>query len=257
MNCKKITQLIPLFVEADLEVFEMEQLSAHFAVCNLCSDAMKEFQASQFMLHNFAAPEFNEEVFAQMRSSVLNEIARPQIENLSSTFWNWKVAFAASLAMVILVSGIAMNLHNRNENYVAQSDNFNDQKSENFIAAPSPKLKIAAINPSSLHRIPKPRSGRNSIAQGEASISKRNPGNVIENHPSPERAIEIDREENSVAINNSIAVIHETTAVLDEEKLTTEPEMLRIELQTADPNIRIIWFAPKERIVVNTKADMH
>jgi hypothetical protein len=24
------------------------------------------------------------------------------------------------------------------------------------------------------------------------------------------------------------------------------PEILRIELQTADPNIRIIWFAPKE-----------
>jgi hypothetical protein len=24
------------------------------------------------------------------------------------------------------------------------------------------------------------------------------------------------------------------------------PEMLRIEIQTADPNIRIIWFAPKE-----------
>jgi hypothetical protein len=23
-------------------------------------------------------------------------------------------------------------------------------------------------------------------------------------------------------------------------------EMLRIELQTADPNIRIIWFAPRE-----------
>jgi hypothetical protein len=24
------------------------------------------------------------------------------------------------------------------------------------------------------------------------------------------------------------------------------PEMLRIEIQTSDPNIRIIWFAPKE-----------
>jgi hypothetical protein len=254
MNCKKVTQLIPLFVEADLEILEMEQLSAHFAVCNLCSDAMKEFQASQFMLHNFAAPEFNEEVFAQMRSSVLNEIARPQIENLSSTFWNWKVAFAASLAMVILVSGIALNRHGNLENYIAQTANIGEVKTTNFNSSAS---KNSMNTLPAVRKIPKPRSGRNSIAQGEASISKRNPGNVIENHPSPERAIEIDREENSVAINNSIAVIHETTAVLDEEKLTTEPEMLRIELQTADPNIRIIWFAPKERIVVNTKADMH
>jgi len=25
-----------------------------------------------------------------------------------------------------------------------------------------------------------------------------------------------------------------------------QPEMLRIEIQTSDPSIRIIWFAPKE-----------
>ena len=259
MNCNTSKKLIPLFVEADLEILEMEQLSAHFAVCNLCDDAVKEFQASQFMLHNFAAPEFDEKVFAQMRSSVLNEIARPQIENLRTSFWNWKTAFAASLAIIILVSGIAMNLHNRSENYVAQSDNFNDQKSKKLIASPLPKLKIAAINPSSLHRIPKPRSGRNSIAQGEASVSKRNPGNVIENHQSPERATDEPMIAASIAhIEQAVNILPQaenTTAMTNpnSEKSIAEPEMLRMEIQTADPNIKIIWLMPQER--TNTQAD--
>ena len=130
MNCKKITQLIPLFVEADLETPEMEQLSAHFAACELCGNRVKEFQASQFTLHNFAAPEFDEDVFKQMRSSVLNEIARPKFSDVIHPLWNWKAAFAASLAMIILLSGIAMNRHSSNENHVAQSDNFSDSKSE-------------------------------------------------------------------------------------------------------------------------------
>jgi hypothetical protein len=33
----------------------------------------------------------------------------------------------------------------------------------------------------------------------------------------------------------------------------TEPEMMRIEFQTADPNIRIIWFAPKSNEALNNK----
>jgi hypothetical protein len=251
MNCKKVVQLIPLFVGEDLETAEMQCVTAHLATCNLCSDAVKKFQASQSMLHSFAAPEFDEAVFAQMRSSVLNEIARPQIENFSTSFWNRKTAFAASLAMIILVSGIAMNRHNSNENYVAQSDNFKNLKSENSIASPSPNLKIAATNSSSLHRVPKPRSGRNLIAQGEASVSQRNPGNVNENPPSPEGATEITTEKNTVALNSSIPVIPETNTILNTEKSFPEPEMLRMEIQTADPNIKIIWLMPQ----TNAQAD--
>lgn len=33
----------------------------------------------------------------------------------------------------------------------------------------------------------------------------------------------------------------------------TDPEMMRIEFQTADPNIRIIWFAPKSNEALNNK----
>jgi hypothetical protein len=33
-----------------------------------------------------------------------------------------------------------------------------------------------------------------------------------------------------------------------------DPEMLRIEIQTADPNIRIIWLAPKDQHSSSTKS---
>ena len=254
MNCKKITQLIPLFVGEDLEALEMEQLSAHFAACNLCDDAVKEFQSSQFMLHNFAAPEFDEDVFAQMRSSVLNEIACPQIENLSTSFWNWKVAFAASLAMIILVSGIALNRHGNPENHIAQTANIGEVKTTNFNFYAS---KNSTNTLPVVRKIPKPRSGRNSIAQGEASVSKRNPGNVIENHPSPERATYEPMIAATIAHTDQAANIlpqaENTTAMTNpnSEKSIPEPEMLRMEIQTADPNIKIIWLMPQ----INVQAD--
>ena len=259
MNCKKFTQLIPLFVEADLDPAEMQCVSAHLATCNLCSNTVKEFQVSQSLLHNFAAPEFNEAVFAQMRSSVLNEIARPQIQNVSASFWNWKAAFAASLAIIILISGIAFNWLSSNENLVVHIVNSSNTKSGNFQPASSKNNSDTLGSSASTVRkqIPKPRSGRNPIAQGEASVSKRNPGNVIENHPSPERATYEPMIAATIAHTDQAANIlpqaENTTAMTipNSEKSIPEPEMLRMEIQTADPNIKIIWLMPQ----TNAQAD--
>ncbi len=254
MNCKKFTQLIPLFVEADLETAERQCVTAHLASCDLCSDAVKEFQASQSLLHTFTAPKFDEDIFVQMRSSVLNKIASPQISNVSHPFWNWKTAFAASLATIILLSGIAINRHSSNENYIAQASNLGEAKANNFSSSSS---KNMANNSSNLKQIPKPRSGRNLIAQGEASVSKRNPGNVIENHPSPERATDEQMIAASIAHSDQAANIlpqaENTTAMTipNSEKSIAEPEMLRMEIQTADPNIKIIWLMPQ----TNAQAD--
>ena len=39
-------------------------------------------------------------------------------------------------------------------------------------------------------------------------------------------------------------------------KQDADREMLRIEIQTADPNIRIIWFVPKDDVSPNFKPQL-
>ncbi len=276
MNCKKVVQLIPLFVEADLAIAEMRSVTEHLETCDSCGNTVKEFQASQLMLRSVTLPEFDENVFSQVRSSVLDEIIRPKNTDLIHPIWNWKAAFAATLAMIFLTSGIAMYRSKSKENITTQAFNTREVEANNF-SFTSSKKPVNASTSFALKQIPKPRSGRNSIAQGEASVSKRNHGNVNTNHPSPERVIAINDQIIAAAIapsgaNNQPvnlpgvdtpgfmllppALQAENTTTLtapNSEKSTSEPEMLRMEIQTADPNIKIIWLLPQERM--NTQSD--
>ena len=255
MNCKKAAQLIPLFVEADLEAAERQRVTEHLESCDSCGKTVKEFQASQSLLRSVALPEFDETVFSPVRSSVLNEIACPQISNVSNPFWHWKTAFAASLATIILTSGAVNYWPDATENIVAQIPGNSDKKHEFSAVASSKDL----VKPSSVSsKVLKPRRGCKNIARGEVSASERNPGKIGTNHSSPERATAFHTQiiPESVAPSETTDPKADliTTAIPKPEN--TEPEMLRIELQTADPNIRIIWFAPKETIAANTKADL-
>lgn len=255
MNCKKAAQLIPLFIEADLETAAMQSLAEHLEMCDSCRSVAEEFQASQSLLHSVALPEFHAAAFAQMRNSVLNEIARPKISDLLHPIWDWKTAFAASLAMIILTSGAVNYWPDATENIVAQIPGNSDKKHEFSAVASSKDL----VKPSSVSsKVLKPRRGCKNIARGEVSASERNPGKIGTNHSSPERATAFHTQiiPESVAPSETTDPKADliTTAIPKPEN--TEPEMLRIELQTADPNIRIIWFAPKETIAANTKADL-
>lgn len=268
MNCKKFTQLIPLFIEADLEVADMQSVTAHLVTCDSCSNSVKEFQTSQSMLRNFAAPEFDEDVFAQMRSTVLNEIACPKFSDAIHPLWNWKAAFVASSATIILICVIAINRHGQPEIHIAEASNIGEVKATNFKSASSENL---ANSSPAVKQIPNPRSGRNLIAQGEASKSERNPGYEAAKLRSPERATEIEAPIVAASIapsgaNDLSANIPkggtlgfilpsasqaENTIAANSEKPAAEPEMLRMEIQTADPNIKIIWLMPQ----TNTQAD--
>ena len=254
MNCKKAAQLIPLFVEADLDAAEMQYVTEHLKDCNSCRYIVQEFQASQLLLHSVALPEFHEAAFAQMRNSVLNEIARPKISDLITPIWHWKVAFAASLAMIILTSGIVMYRRSTTENIVAQTPSTSDKKHEFSVVASSKDLvKSSSVSSKAL----KPRRGRKNIAQGEVSASERNPGKIGTNHSSPERAIAIDNEiitaksvapfgANDLSANIPSFMPPPAPQAENVAAQLPEPEMLRIEIQTADPNIKIIWLAPKD-----------
>jgi hypothetical protein len=250
MNCRKAEQLIPLFVETDLDAAEMQQVTAHVETCPSCRGLVAEFQASQTFLRAVALPAFDEAMLTEMRSVVMQSVGqpatRPAFVEWLQPIWTWKFAVAA--AVILLVAGVAISRYGAKtiDNQVAGKP----KEAKSASAAVGEKIE-AKLPPAAQQ--PQPRMGRKKIPQGGVSASERNPGNDATKQPSPVRATDVDNQIAAAPIAPSANIIRADSFTLPPANVTTnveksapEPEMLRMEFQTADPNIRIIWLTPKE-----------
>ncbi len=217
MNCTRIEQLIPLYVGAELNPTRIDQVRRHMEICAHCREIVAEFEESQSWLSGFAAPKFNEAIFDDLRDAVRREIAqielRPSFIDSFAPFWNPRFVVGGSIAMLLLIGGFVIYTHRR------QSPNKPVIVSKEEVKSPTPSPQRQQ------HK-----------AQGGP---QRNHGHVAKKKSIPQGG-------RQTAVDTDIA-INQTT------NRDREPEMLRIEIQTADPNIRIIWLAPKDSNTSSTK----
>jgi len=272
MNCKKAEQLIPLFIEADLDAAEMQQVSHHLETCAACRATVAEFDASQSLLRSVVMPAFDEAMFVEVRSAVMKRIAQPATRPAFAAWWqpiwDWKFAFAAA-AVILVVFGVAIRQRGGKsiDNPVASGANVS--KSDLAVVRKSPDIKTPpAAQPF------QPRMRRKHQAQGGVRGSERHPENSAIKQLSPERATIVDSQIASAVIapsgaGKNAAILpgvgtpgfmlppapQAENTILPPDKNTNEPEMLRMEFQTADPNIRIIWLTPKEPARTNPAED--
>lgn len=223
MNCKQAKPLIPLFVEADLNADEMQQVTNHVTTCAACSELAADFRASQLSLHALAAPEFDEALLAAMRTAVQREIARPTFADWLTARWPWKLAYVT--AAVCLLFGIVV-WHRQptapNERRSVAQHEKHEDKTAAPLATNTEAKRVGILRAAASHRPARQSS------------------------PTPK-----------VRVSEPLPTTIETATAFPAETATTptEPEMLRMEFQTADPNIRIIWFTPKEPERTNPATD--
>jgi hypothetical protein len=187
--------------------------------------------------------------------SIAPNATRPAFLEWWQPLWTWKTAVAT--AIVLLMIGIAIPRHGAGP----VANNVKDSISLVTNNAPG---KASGKEPSkeperSLRPAPQsfqPRMGRQHKAWGGVSASERNPGNDARRQSSPARATDIDNQI-AAASGNETTILprgdsftlppapQAETAAPNAEPSKPEPEMLRMEFQTADPNIRIIWLTPK------------
>ena len=240
MNCKKAAQLIPLFVEADLDAAEMQQVTKHLDACNSCRSLAVEFQASQSWLHTAALPAFEEAVFATVRSAVQNEIARPTIADWLTPIWHWKLAFAVSAVLLLWASSFVFWARFRAVPVMSKS-----QGQITAAATCCSTGSVSDLNLNNSKHVSAPGSGRL-----RSPCRNRVPAKRV-----------ADRHEMPLAMPPASSLEPATPppvmafAEPQPETATSESEMLRMEFQTADPNIRIIWLTPKEPTRTNPAAD--
>jgi hypothetical protein len=251
MRCAHTEKLIPLSAGDDLPAREADALRRHLESCANCRRLAAEFEESRDWLRGFAAPQIDDATLDAMRDSVLRDIGR--IEN-RSRWLQWIVPsrnlrFAASMAALLLIAFLAAYVYRGRQPRMAPGK-------ENF----------AQTNQGGVRKDSMVNGRRND--EGGKII----PSPVPTRRPPLKHARRVIEKPRIKPIQLSDQVI--ANALLPPPPISVEPvfgpspsgdtakddaifnrEMTRIEFQTADPNIRIIWLTPKDSDSSSTKTN--
>ncbi|MFL6229971.1 MAG: zf-HC2 domain-containing protein, partial [Pyrinomonadaceae bacterium] len=234
IDCTRAKELIPLHVADDTDAARAREVSAHLAACAGCRALAAGFVESRSLLAEACAPpEFGAEFYAGIRSAVLAEIRRdrPTPSSPSSfiaTLFARRLAYAASLAVAIIALALALQ-HARRD------------------AQPAPEIAQAprtTSEPTAIRRMPAspdkvkdltPRGAMTVPTLGKPTLRRLMPnkhgGKNLVNDVPPALPQVANLPRTTI---NPAAVATEPNTVTSQ----SAPEVARIEIQTADPNIR-------------------
>ena len=245
MNCRRIEEMIPLYVEGDLEADRAEVVSDHLKSCAACRRIAGGFDESQEWLRSYTPPAFDSTFFDGLRNGVLAQIdeekARPSFFQLIAAHWRWDAALAAALLLVIL-SGLAFYTYQRG--LVTTPELIVRVPSKPPEAPASPKTTEPTdaapqqIAGSASQR--RQRTLREAVAE---AVVPAQPESMIGLPPDLGIPLSTDSDIESTSISQGDPGQVETQASVNVSPPMNE-SMTRIEIQTSDPAIRIIWFAP-------------
>ncbi|HSF25622.1 MAG TPA: zf-HC2 domain-containing protein [Blastocatellia bacterium] len=231
MNCRRVEELIPLYAGGDLDRRPAREVQTHLERCNGCAKLAAEFKASANWLAE-ATPELDQTVLAEIKHGVMREIRtmkpRPGWFELITRALAATVsrpAVAAALLSIVIGALTFWVFVGRKASTPTEAKGPPDQ-----IVEPE-RLPTVADNNDSPTALPKERLiGENDHPRVvRFSKSKRRMPRAIGN---PQVATQLASSSHEAQPPSLLPV--------DADR------MLRIEIQTGDPSIRIIWFAPEE-----------
>ena len=223
MDCRRVEELIPLYVEGDLGEPQAGGVRAHAQACEACRRLVAEYGASQAWLRANDAPEFDAAFVDTVRAGVMRELAaeearRPFVERLRDWLAPRRLALVTAALAAIFVALALFVYLNR-----ARVEHQDEQTAQDNPAPRVEKRDDVANTPTV-------------ISEQTAPLPKRrSPRRAAPRVKTPDDDAPI---EPRLAVQSAVPLDNGVVAAQTEEKL-------RIEIQTADPNIRIIWFAPK------------
>lgn len=262
MNCQKHELLIALAVEGDLSDREAASVTTHLAGCATCRQFAVESGESQASLRRAGFDDFAEATLIELRCAVMNEIAlRPQPNIFWSRFFRplrWQYATLAGL--LILFAPLLLYL--MNAGHSSQRPGAGKEPTPNASAQRTVMNENTVAQNNEAVSPPRKSSSRHQPARSTQSQLKYARAVVISQPVNQEAAFTAPERSQPFAMpfadEQLIAGMTETATPADSsvEVESTPPadNKLRMEIQTRDPNIRIIWFVNKEpRRVVGTE----
>lgn len=255
MNCKQVEELLPLYVGHDLEDERTRLITAHVHACTQCARSAEEYVEAGQLLQQVAAPQFSEATYATVRQSVLREIERESgtwtlRELLLGPFqprFRWAVSTAVLLAVCAFAYYFVANRTNlphdqkANANIKLAPAVIPDGSPALATSSPNSPLKLTAQNdsvapvPAGVLHSPASAMGSRKPRLNQTARHNGSPGGSLA------RAISAPKPRlNQTAWRPTSA--GEPPAIPAETTVSSRKSM-RLEIQTRDPNIRIIWFS--------------
>ena len=231
MNCRRIEKLIPLYVEGDLDTGQADQVRAHAKSCPNCNGLVAEYKESQRWLRSFAPPHFDDALLDDLKLGVLEKINEQEepvsFLNAIAGQWTRRLVLAASVALLIAFGVLAFYVYQNNRNDIVAESGTEQGEQSREIA-----LQLEAVKQA-------PRASFSIKHRRHMANAQRRLGAARRHANSEQVAERLDEP----GARHDVAT--ETSAGLSDDPAASQ-EMLRIEIQTSDPSIRIIWFSPKE-----------
>lgn len=234
MNCSQIEKLLPLYASHDLPERREQTVTAHLESCEACSLAAAEYRDVQGLMRDFAPPVFGDEVYAQVRKNVWDRIEKQSQRRsvlVSISVW-FQPGFAwAAAALMIVGSFVGLYLV------------FKDFNAHRPFIADIPSIVLPEIG-----QLPETHSGFES-APGEGSRNQRQANVPIRKRRSDRTASQESGNSVVASLPDEVITAPPVAPVIRTNNLDSAAgaeRPLRMEIQTSNPNIRIIWFSQRE-----------
>jgi hypothetical protein len=264
MSCRRAEKLMPLYAAGDLPAGRQQRaVAAHVARCSSCAALSQEFRASREWVQEAAAvPEFGDDFYERLRAGVLDEIdrdTRPAAPGRFAPFFapmfaGRRLAYAASLALAACALALAFYLFRGAEK----------SQGNGVAVVTPPRAEVGRATPELSHPTPSP-DGQTRERQGQRrQPSTHDPmsdgkqparpagdtgggGSIYKRTPTLRRAPHAEGRAPELAAAAVVTAL--ARQGVEPNAATPAPRadtlsVARIEIQTADPNIRIIWLAP-------------
>lgn len=263
MRCARFEQLLPLYAGGDLDAAAVERTEAHLRTCADCARAADEYKGVPHWVRLYTAPEFAEDFFDGIRRNVLREIeteaAAPGLAQTFSRFFSRTALAFASVAALVITSALILGLYLGGR-----------RAPESLQAADSPRPSVAEglATAGRTEATPPPASGGRTIATsspapGRASAQgggfetkrtrprvKAHAAVVAGGRPPGGATVAATETASGAGPERSPAATPTADGAAGRTEVAgaapAAPQALRIEMQTRDPNVRIIWLVSQQ-----------
>ena len=219
LNCKRASRSVPLFVAGDLSGDLNREMVNHLAICEECGRLAQEFRESNSLLTEACAlPEFGAQFYDEIRNNVLDKINRDGMSSRPRFGHRW--IFASAFALMLIASAV-MFLRWRAA-HEAPQDLASTTQVAGKTASNQPPESASPLQSKDLPR----------KSQRPQKLVRR----MTLTHPTSPQ----------FQSARNLAAPPGGPQVLPSE-LASASEVSRIEIQTSNPNIRIIWLVAADK----------
>lgn len=237
MNCRRIEELIPLYVGGDVDRRLSGEVQSHLKTCGGCAELAAEYEAGRNWLSG-APPEFDEALLADVKRGVMKELENAKRQ--TGLFELMSEAIARALVRPAVAAGLLLAVLSALTLWFYAEKNGSTPPTQAVV----PEERVAP------ERVARDSDG------DPAPGAKEQPQGISVNHQPRAVNVSSNRRRRSIGVTTEQAMTTEQaiTKIAEPKNEAPAPSafavdsdgMLRIEIQTVDPNIRIIWFAPRE-----------